>query len=152
MSSGAAAGRQGVKYMLLMHADPAATKAMTAAQRAEIADKHGRLIPELTGPAEVLNGAGLAYPEQTRTLRYRPGAEPAESAGPLVAGSEHLTAYYVVECADAERAREIGALLVDFHVTAVEVRAVHDWFGMGDPPPGPPGRSDPGEAGAALTG
>lgn len=96
----------------------------------------------------MLNGAGLAYPEQTRTLRYRPGDEPAESTGPLVAGPEQLTAYYVLECEDAERAREIGALLLDFHVTAVEVRAVHDWFGMGDPPPGPPGHSDPGTADA----
>jgi hypothetical protein len=152
MSSGGAAGRQGVKYMLLMHADPAATKAMTAQDRAEIADKHGRLIPELTAESELLNGAGLAYPEQTRTFRYRPGADPAGSDGPLVAGTEHLTAYYVVECAGPDRAHEIAALLVDFHVTAVEVRAVHDWFGMGDPPPGPPGHGDPGDAGAALTG
>jgi hypothetical protein len=125
-----------MKYMLLMHADPAATKAMTAEERALIADKHGRVIPELTDPAEVLNGAGLGYPEQTSTFRYRPGADPVGSEGPLVAGTEHLTAYYVVECATPERAREIGALLVDFHVTAVEVRPVHDWFGMGDPPPG----------------
>src|SRR3954463_3719343 len=107
MSSGAAVGRQGVKYMLLMHADPAATKAMTAAERAEIADKHGRLIPELTGPAEGLNGAGLAYPEHTRALRAGRGGEPVESTGPLLAGLEQLTAYYVVECGDAERAREI---------------------------------------------
>ena len=135
--------------MLLMHADPAATKAMTAAERAVIADKHGRLVPELTTSTEVLNGAGLAYPEQTRTLRYRPDAEPAASDGPLVAGTEQLTAYYVVECESAGRAREIGALLLDFHVTAVEVRAVHDWFGMGDPPPGAPGHGDPG---AAVTG
>jgi hypothetical protein len=132
--------------MVLMYADPAATRAMTAEERAVIADKHGRLLPELISGTEMLNGAGLGYPDQTRTLRYRPGADPDGSTGPLVDEVEQLTAYYVVEVASPERAREIGALLLDFHVTAVEVRAVHDWFGMGDPPPGSPGNDDPGRA------
>ena len=43
---------------------------------------------------------------------------------------------YVLECESAERAREIAARVLDFHVVAVEVRPVHDWFGMGDSGPG----------------
>jgi hypothetical protein len=41
---------------------------------------------------------------------------------------EQLTAYYVLECSSRERANDLAARLLDFHVTAVEVRQVHDWF------------------------
>jgi hypothetical protein len=42
----------------------------------------------------------------------------------------HVTAYYVVECASPERAQTIAERVLDFHVVAVEVRAIHDTYGM----------------------
>jgi hypothetical protein len=38
----------------------------------------------------------------------------------------------VIDYASPERARAIAARVLDFHVTAVEVRTIHDSFGMGD--------------------
>ncbi|MGW4564125.1 YciI family protein [Streptomyces sp. NPDC004561] len=120
-----------MKYMVLMYADPAATEAMTAEQRAEVFRRHEALHADLAGTGELLNGAGLALPRDTGTLRWRPDGPATAAEGPLGAAAVHLTAYYVVDCATPERAREIAGRVLDFHVVAVEVRPVHDWFGMG---------------------
>ncbi len=118
-----------MKYMLLMYANPDETKAMSAADRDSIARKHQALVAELTASGELLGGAGLAYPEETRTLRLQNGAA-VTSEGPLASAREHLTSYYVVDCKDLDRALSLAGRLLDFHVTAVEVRPVHDSVGM----------------------
>lgn len=127
-----------MKFMVLMYADPAATAAMTADQRADVFARHEALHRDLADTGELLNGAGLAFPADTTTLRWRADAEPSVDGGAFGdggggggGGGEQVTAYYVLECESAERAREIAARVVDFHVVAVEVRPIHDWFGMG---------------------
>ena len=114
-----------MKYALLMYADPSHTKAMSEGELDVVLRKHEALRAELTESAELVGGAGLALPEETTALRLGPdGAE--TSHGPLsTSSSEHLTAYYEVECASLERARQIAAHLLDHHVTAVEVRRIH---------------------------
>lgn len=119
-----------MKFLVLMYADPAATAAMTADERADVFARHEALHRDLATTGEMLNGAGLGYPAETATLRWNEGA-PTAADGPLTAATEQVTAYYVVECASRERAVEIARRVLDFHVVAVEVRAIHDWFGMG---------------------
>ncbi|MFF4416649.1 YciI family protein [Streptosporangium sp. NPDC001559] len=128
-----AARAPAVKYMVLMYADPTATEAMTAEERAEVALRHEALHRDLEGTGEMLNGAGLAYPRDTTTIRWsREGDDTTD--GPFTAGTEQLTAYYVIDCASPERAREIAGRVLDFHVVAVEIRPVHDSFGMRNRP------------------
>jgi hypothetical protein len=122
-------GGSPVKYMLLMYAHPAQTSAMSASERDAVRQRHATLGDELTASGELLNGAGLAYPSETSTLRLQHGVATAV-VGPLAHGVEQLTAYYVIECASSERARSIGELLLDSHVTGVELRRIHDSFGM----------------------
>ncbi|MDX2649772.1 YciI family protein [Streptomyces sp. PA03-1a] len=129
-----------MKYLVLMYADPAATEAMTAEERAEVFRRHDELHKDLAGTGELLNGAGLAYPRDTTTIRLR-GDGPTTADGPLTEAREQVTAYYVVDCTSPERAREIARRVVDFHVVAVEVRPVHDSFGMdASRPDGTPAR------------
>ncbi|MBP2705482.1 YciI family protein [Microbispora sp. RL4-1S] len=120
-----------MKYMVLMYADPAATEAMSAAERADVSRRHEALHRDLAGTGEMLNGAGLAYPRDTTTIR-RDGDGSVTAEGPFAEAAEQLTAYYVVDCASPERARAIAERVVDFHVVAVEVRPIHDSFGMGE--------------------
>jgi hypothetical protein len=115
-----------VLYALLMYADPAYTQAMSEEAIAVVARKHAALRAELEAADELRGGAGLVLPHETTVVRL--GSDGVvTSQGPLVAGTaEHLTAYYEVECATAERAREIAAHILDDHVIAVEVRRIHD--------------------------
>jgi hypothetical protein len=43
------------------------------------------------------------------------------------AASEHLTAYYVIDSEHADAISAFAERLLDDHVTAVEVRRIHDW-------------------------
>ncbi len=113
-----------MKYMLLMYADPNATKAMSAAERDTIASKHQAFVKKLRESGELLNGEGLDYPWNTITVRWNQGT-PQTTDRPLSSDEQQLTAYYVVECASMDRALEFARELVDFHVTAVEVRPIH---------------------------
>ncbi|MEV7907909.1 YciI family protein [Streptomyces anulatus] len=117
--------------MILMYADPAATEAMSASERAEVFRRHEALHQDLAGSGEMLNGAGLAYPKDTTTIRWRVDGS-TTTDGPFMKAAQQLTAYYVVDCASAERAHAIAERVLDFHVIAVEVRPIHDSFGMGD--------------------
>jgi hypothetical protein len=118
-----------MKYMVLMYSNPAETKAMSASDLDVVLRKHEALRAELTDSGELLNGAGLAFPEDTTNLRLRDGL-PVALDGPLRAAEEHMTAYYVFDCADRDRALAIAERLLDSHVTAVEVRDIHDSAGM----------------------
>jgi hypothetical protein len=115
-----------MKYAVLMYADPAHTVAMPETELADVLRKHEALREELAGSGELLGGAGLALPDETAVLRLGPdGVVVAE--GPLATeGVEHLTAYYEIDCETAVRARDIAARTLDDHVTAVEVRRIHD--------------------------
>jgi hypothetical protein len=118
-----------MKYMVLMYSDPAATEAMSASELAGIARKHEALRQDLAGSGELLNGAGLADPKETTTIRWRADAS-ATTDGPFIEATEQLTAYYVIDCASPERAYAIAERVLDFHVTAAEVRPIHDSFGI----------------------
>ena len=114
-----------MRYLVLMYSDPAETKAMSAADRDAVGRKHQALRTELIASGELLGGAGLAYPADTRTMRLVDGAV-AAADGPVVAAREQLTAYYLVDCRDLDRALSIAGRILDFHVTAIEVRQVHE--------------------------
>lgn len=111
-----------MKYVILMYADPDRTRAMTPAELDEVLAKHAALRAELVPTGELVGGAGLALPDDTVVLRW----DGPVTAGPLVPGRDHLTAYYVVDCDGPERAQAIAARVLDFHVVAAEVRSVHD--------------------------
>jgi len=120
-----------MKYALLMFTNPEDARALSREDLDRIGRKHENLRNDLTATGELLNGAGLVLPDQTTLLRLENGDTVVTRQGPFAAeAAEHVTAYYVVECVDAERAREIGVQLLDDHVLAVEIRAIHDSTGM----------------------
>jgi hypothetical protein len=114
-----------MKFTVLMWTDPEQTKAMTTSDFEQVMAKHDTLRAELTKSGELAGGAGLAYPEETRTLRWRDG-NVSTAIGPRFDAEEHISAYYELECADLDRALAIAERVLDFHVTAAEVRRVHD--------------------------
>lgn len=119
-----------MKFILLMYSKPAETKAMSTSDLEAVMRKHEALRAELTASGELINGAGLAYPESTTNVHWRDRAPAVFTEGPLVDGEEHMTAYYTFECADRDRALAIAERLLDSHVTTVEVREIHDSTGF----------------------
>jgi hypothetical protein len=117
-----------VNYAILMYAAPSHTRGMSGSELDGIARKHAKLRDELTASGELAGGAGLVLPDETLVLRLR-ADEPLAREGPLSGGGddeEHLTAYYEVDCETLDRAKEIGAYVLDHHVTSVEIRRIHD--------------------------
>ena len=107
-----------------MYADPAHTKAMSKADLDGVLDKHAALREELGASGELQGGAGLAFPEETTTVALGDGV--ARRTGPFHDGEVQLSAYYVLDCPSRERAERLAERILDHHVVAVEVRAVHD--------------------------
>jgi hypothetical protein len=56
-----------MKYTVLMYSDPGGAKAMSASDRQAVRRRHEALHAEES--EATLNGAGLAYPERTTTIR-----------------------------------------------------------------------------------
>ena len=113
----------------MMHTNPTDSKALSEEEVSSIVAEHATLIEELEAAGELINGAGLHLPEETTTIRILAG-RPVSSTGPVAAGDEHVTAYYLLECRDRDRAVEIASHILDSHVTAVEVRQVHNSTGL----------------------
>jgi len=65
-------------------------------------------------------------------IRLR-GDVPITTEGPLVEAEDRLAAYYILDCESHEWALSIAERTLDSHVTAVEVRQIHDSFGMERP-------------------
>jgi hypothetical protein len=118
-----------VKFAVMMHTNPTHSKALSEEDVSAIEAKHAKLLEELEAAGELINGAGLHLPEETTTIRIVAG-RPVSSTGPVAAGDEHVTAYYLLECPDRDRAVEIASRILDSHVTAVEVRQVHNSTGL----------------------
>jgi len=113
-----------VKYIQLIHNNPAAWEALSQAER----DAHNRdadvFLDMLTKSGELVGGAVvLAHPSNAKTVRVRNGV-PAITDGPFAEGKEVLAGYYVVECENVERAAEIATQNPSARHFAVEVRPI----------------------------
>jgi hypothetical protein len=96
-----------VRYIALIHNNPAAWQGLSQAER----DQHDRdaeaFLDAITKSGELLGGAVvLAVPSNAKTVRVR-GGVPAVTDGPFAEGKEHLAGYYLLECDSIERAIEI---------------------------------------------
>ena len=98
-----------MKYIALIHNNPAAWQALSQAERDAHNSDADVFLERLTESGELLGGAVvLAHPSNARTVRVRDGV-PSVTDGPFAEGKEHLAGYYVLECESIERATEIVA-------------------------------------------
>jgi hypothetical protein len=112
-----------VKYMLLIHNNPATLEAMSEQERDELFGEVDALMKEFTESGELLGGQALADSTNTKTVRVRDGV-PAVTDGPFAEAKEQLAGYLVVECESPERAVEIAARWPDARYAAMEVRPI----------------------------
>jgi hypothetical protein len=118
-----------MKYLLLIHMNPTLFEALSQAERDAIFAGHDEFQKVLKDTGELVGFAALADPSNTKTVRIREEAL-AVTDGPYVEAKEFLAGYYVVECESVERAVELGALIPDAKITAIEVRPVMESGGL----------------------
>jgi hypothetical protein len=114
-----------MKFLLIMHVNPAVMDALTEEERNDIGEGHGAFIDTIKKSGEMITTQALADPSQTAVVRVR-GARPVVTDGPYLEAKEYVGGYYLIDCESKERAIELAALIPDAKVEgmAVEVRPV----------------------------
>lgn len=104
-------------------------KGLTHAERVEATRGYAELNRKLEASGEVLAHESLDDPELARRVPARGMAMSTD--GPFAEVKEHLAGFYLVECADMERALEIAAQIPESANGLTEVRPVRDLSHLG---------------------
>ena len=114
-----------MKYLLIMHQNPAVLDALTEEQMKAVMDGHGAFIDTIRESGELIITQALADPANSAVVRVRDGV-PVVTDGPYLEAKEYLGGYYLVDCESRERALELAALIPDAGIEGlgIEVRPV----------------------------
>lgn len=114
-----------MKFLLIMHMNPQILQALTEEEREEVGNGHGEFIEATRESGELLGAAALAEQAESAVVRVREGV-PTVSDGPYLEAKEYLGGYYLVECANRDRALALAAMIPDAKIAGlgVEVRPV----------------------------
>jgi hypothetical protein len=114
-----------MQFLLIMHMNPRIWQALTEDERNEVMSGHGEFIGTIRESGEMLGSVALAEPAASAVVRVRAGV-PVVSDGPYLEAKEFLGGYYLVDCANRDRALELAAMIPDAKVAGlgVEVRPV----------------------------
>jgi hypothetical protein len=120
-----------VKYLVMIYSNPASRAVwdgFSDADKAAGLKVYAALIEELSGTGELVVTEALADPSHAR----RPGLAPAPVTGdgPYAEAKEHLAGFFLVDCADMDRALEIAARIPESAYGLVEVRPTMTYEGM----------------------
>ncbi len=114
-----------MKFLLIMHVNPAVLDALTEEERNEIGTGHGAFIDAIKKSGEMITTLALADPSQSAVVRAS-GGQPVVTDGPFLEAKEYLGGFYLIDCESRERALELAAFIPDTKIEglAVEVRPV----------------------------
>jgi hypothetical protein len=103
-----------VKYMLMMHAPRAGWKdAGIGTWPQEDIKAHINFMhtfnQELAEAGELVDGQGLALPEDARIVRAGKGGAPEVTDGPFPEAKEFLAGFWIIDCESKERAYAVAA-------------------------------------------
>jgi hypothetical protein len=114
-----------MKFLLIMHMNPAVWDALTEEERTAVGEGHGAFIDTIMESGEMIMTQALADPSQSAVVRVRDG-QPVVTDGPYLEAKEHLGGFYLIDCESGERAVELAAMIPDAKVEGmgVEVRPV----------------------------
>ena len=120
-----------MKFLLIMHNNPAVWESLTESERDEVMTGHGDFIKTIQQSGEMIVTQALADPSNTVVVRVR-GGVPVVTDGPYLEAKEFLGGYYLVDVASRERAIQLAALIPDarFEGLGIEVRPVMFSAGM----------------------
>jgi hypothetical protein len=114
-----------MKFLLIMHMNPAVWNALTEEEQAEVGDGHAAFMETITKSGEMITTQALADPSQSTVVRVR-GGQTVVTDGPYLEAKEHLGGFYLIDCESKDRANELAAMIPDAKVEGlgIEVRQV----------------------------
>lgn len=114
-----------MKYLILMHVDPAVLEQLTPEQGTQIQEGHAAFMAQTKERGEFVGTQALADPRQTKVVRSVAGTQQT-SDGPFVEAKEYLGGFYFIDVEDEARALELARLIPDTQIDglAVELRPV----------------------------
>ncbi|WP_156755256.1 YciI family protein [Actinokineospora pegani] len=114
-----------MKFLLIMHMNPAVWDGLTEAERKAVMAGHEGFITEVTESGELLGTQALGDPSTSAVVRVRDGV-PVVTDGPYAEVKEYLGGFYHIDVDSRERALELAAKIPDAAVDGlgVEVRPV----------------------------
>jgi hypothetical protein len=120
-----------MKYMILIHSNPASREiweSFSDAERAEGFRYYESITEEIAKTGELIVTEALADPATGKRVTVRDGAT-VTSDGPFAEAKEHLAGFYLVDCESIERAVEHASRMPEAEMGLVEVRPVLDLGG-----------------------
>jgi hypothetical protein len=112
-----------MKYMLIIHGNYDAWNSMTPDGIEKITRAHKSVTDELAASGELIETNELSV-NGTKVVRTT-GGVPAVTDGPFIEVKEILAGYYIIECANIDRAVEIAARLAEAEFAPIEVRQIN---------------------------
>jgi hypothetical protein len=110
-----------MRYMLLITSDPEVRARMSPEEGQKMITEYAALTRALQDSGEWIAGEPLAGTETATTVRLQ-GAEPVASDGPFVETKEYICGFYLLDCADLDRAMHIAGQVPGLVMGSVEVR------------------------------
>lgn len=115
-----------MKYLLLIHADPAAEPAYGTPAFQEMMGGYFALSERMKADGVMLGGEGLKGVETATSLRVR-GGKVETMDGPFAETKEHLGGFYLIDVPDLDVALKYAAMIPTAAYGTVEVRPVMDY-------------------------
>jgi hypothetical protein len=120
-----------MKYMILIHSNPASREAwekFSDAEREEGMGAYAVLSEDLAESGELIVTEALADASTALRVTVKEGRT-ITSDGPFAEAKEQLAGFYLVDCESADRAIEIAARIPGVPPLEVEVRPVLSYGG-----------------------
>ncbi|MQA02709.1 MAG: YciI family protein [Streptosporangiales bacterium] len=107
-----------MKFLLLLYGDEAAEEALPVVERRRIIEGHEEFSDKLSDDGVHTYGEALDQSASARTVRE----DGLVTEGPFAEAREQIGGFYVIECADIERALEYAEQVPQSPGLSVEVR------------------------------
>lgn len=98
-----------MKYLLLIYGNQEKWDALPPEEWPEVIARQEAFNTRYRETGELLGAYGLADAAAAKLVRRGRDGAPAVTDGPYLEAKEHIASFYLLECADEERAQQIAA-------------------------------------------
>lgn len=121
-----------MKYLIMIYHNQqalAAWRSMSGEARQQGLRWYAGFHDELAASGELVVSESLADPSQGTMVTAHEHGRVTTADGPFAEAKEHLAGFFLVDCADRDRAVEIASRIPEAELGLVEVRPVRDLTG-----------------------